>query len=258
MEAWREELYQTLRHSVEGSTWKDHKYIAIVDGKYIYPEDVQNGSTTSSSTSDTTSTASATNSTVTPSKTPKKVKKQKDKSGNNIDVTDKGSVKTYKELPTDPMVGDMYLLEDTNRYVYWTGEIWTPISEETVAEVAPAAAASGGSGTGTKKEKDSGTGGISQDTINKAREAVKKLTSKKTETSSAKTTKPTKVVRDTHQKSWNERKAAGKTTATGKLSSSSTLNSSLMSLASKAVSSLKKSTVSAGAKAVSKARGASR
>ena len=262
MEAWRRELYQTLSHSVEGSTWKDHKYIAIVDGKYIYPEDVQNGSKSTASTSETTAkpassaTASTAASTVTAPKTPKVVKKQKDKDGKDVEVTDKGSVKTYKELPKDPQVGDMYLLEDTKRYVYWTGEIWTPVDETAVAAVAPSGAgAGGGGGSGTKEKKDSGSGGISQDTLNRAREAVKKLTSKNTESSSSKATKSAKTVRDTHQKSWNERKAAGKTAAISKSSSTNTVNSSLRALASKAISSLKKNTVNTGAKAVAKARG---
>ncbi len=252
MEAWRRELYQTLSHSVEGSTWKDHKYIAIVDGKYIYPEDVQNGSKSAASTANTTATTSGTTtatSTVTPPKTPKQVKKQKDKDGKDIDVTDKGSVKTYKELPKDPQVGDMYLLEDTKRYVYWTGEIWTPIDETAVAAVAPSV---GGGGSGTKKEKKSDSSGISQSTLDRAREAVKKLNNKSTAGSSS---KATKAVRDTYQKSWDARKAAGKTPASGKLTSSKAIDSSFRSLVSKAISSLKKSSISAGAKAVAKARG---
>lgn len=30
-----------LRHSAKGTTWGDHKYIAIENGRYIYPEDVK-------------------------------------------------------------------------------------------------------------------------------------------------------------------------------------------------------------------------
>lgn len=31
-----------LMHSVKGSTWKDHKYVRIENGRYIYPEDSHN------------------------------------------------------------------------------------------------------------------------------------------------------------------------------------------------------------------------
>ena len=30
-----------LQHSAKGTTWGDHKYIAIENGRYIYPEDVK-------------------------------------------------------------------------------------------------------------------------------------------------------------------------------------------------------------------------
>lgn len=39
MERWREQLY--LEHSTKGSTWGNHKYIAIKNGRYIYPEDLK-------------------------------------------------------------------------------------------------------------------------------------------------------------------------------------------------------------------------
>lgn len=39
MERWREQLY--LEHSAKGTTWGKHKYIAIKNGKYIYPEDLK-------------------------------------------------------------------------------------------------------------------------------------------------------------------------------------------------------------------------
>lgn len=259
METWRQELYHSLKHSVEGSEWKDHKYIAIVDGKYIYPEDVKNGSkspaTTSSTPTNTTSTTG--NSKVTPPTTPKKVKKQKDKSGKDIDVTDKGSVASYKDLPTDAQVGDMYLLEDTKRYCYWNGEKWTPIDESQEAAVGAPVGGGGGSGGGGKEESGANEG-LSKATLDKAREAVKKLTSGKTSS-----TKKAQV--DTHQKSWDQRKAAGKLPASGKLTSSKTvssgkksINNSLKSLVSKALSSLSKSNVNAGAKVVSRFRGAQR
>lgn len=45
MERWREQLY--LEHSAKGTTWGKHKYIAIKNGRYIYPEDLKKKSTTS-------------------------------------------------------------------------------------------------------------------------------------------------------------------------------------------------------------------
>lgn len=266
METWRQELYHSLKHSVEGSEWKDHKYIAIVDGKYIYPEDVKNGSKSPAATSSapiTNTTSTTGSSKVIPPTTPKKVKKQKDKSGKDIDVTDKGSVASYKDLPTDAQVGDMYLLEDTKRYCYWDGEKWTSIDEsQEAAAVAPVggveSGGGSGGGSGRGKEESGANNGLSKATLDKAREAVKKLTSGK-----ASSTKKAQV--DTHQKSWDQRKAAGKLPASGKLTSSKTvssgkksMNNSLKSLVSKALSSLSKSNISAGAKIVSRFRGAQR
>lgn len=39
MERWREQLY--LEHSAKGTTWGRHKYVAIKNGRYIYPEDLK-------------------------------------------------------------------------------------------------------------------------------------------------------------------------------------------------------------------------
>lgn len=33
----------TLRHSAEGSTWKDHKYIKRINGTYYYPKSYEGG-----------------------------------------------------------------------------------------------------------------------------------------------------------------------------------------------------------------------
>lgn len=226
MESWRNELYNSLSHSTEGSTWKDHKYIAIVDGRYIYPEDVQNGQNSTASAAPATTTTTQT-STVTPPTSPKKVKKQKDKSGNAIDVTDKGSVKTYKDLPKDPNIGDMYLLEDTKRYCYWNGEIWTPI-DESAAEAAGATpigegvGSGGGSGSRGGKKEDA-VNGISQDTIDRARSAVKGMTISKKKT--------VKLNPDTgvSSLSGSRQVQTGKNSAKG----------SLKNLASKAISTIK-------------------
>ena len=137
MESWRQELYNTLSHSVEGSTWKDHKYVAIVNGKYIYPEDLKkekgiyattgtiNGASktskaSSGSSSSGSSTATSENQTTAVNP-------------DSISYTDKGKVKSYRYLPKDPAIGDVYYLEDTKQKVYWNGEIWTPYVEKKTA-----------------------------------------------------------------------------------------------------------------------------
>ena len=138
MESWRSELYQTLSHSIEGSTWKDHKYIAIVNGKYIYPEDVDKdkgyynttghinrvSKISKSSKTSTKSYSSGSSSESSSNKQSTAVNPE------SITYTDRGSVKSYKFLPEDPAIGDVYLLEDTKQKVYWDGEIWTPYSEQ--------------------------------------------------------------------------------------------------------------------------------
>ena len=165
MESWREELYRSLRHSVEGSTWKDHKYIDIVDGRYIYPEDVQNRNKYGSSVVNNTKSSTTTSATITPPTNPKKVKKQKDKDGKEIEVTDKGSVKDYRYLPKDPAIGDMYLLEDTKRYCYWDGKIWTPIDESGSGTAATTTVAPSGGGYGYTGD----IGNLTEDTIERVR-----------------------------------------------------------------------------------------
>lgn len=245
MEAWRRELYQTLSHSVEGSTWKDHKYIAIVDGKYIYPEDVQNGSSSSAASSQSSvNTASTTKSSsesgkVTPPTTPKKVKKQMASDGKQIDVTDKGSVKSYKELPPSPTVGDMYLLEDTKKYVYWDGEKWTPIEEGKETVSAPTAAPTsggGGGGAGGKKESSE----LSKETTDKVRDVVKKTYSAPKKKAPIPLNAPASSVAGSKQV-----KAGKKAVANG-----------LKSLVSKAVSSIKNTKLyKAGSKLIVKLKG---
>lgn len=132
MESWRNELYNSLSHSVEGSTWANHKYVAIINGRYIYPEDLQkeraskSGIVTggvktvkSSGSSSNSSTSNAQASSETEAANPKTIK-----------YTDKGKVKNYRHLPKEPDIGDVYLLEDTKQKVYWNGEIWTPYKEK--------------------------------------------------------------------------------------------------------------------------------
>lgn len=36
-------MSEYIKHSAKGTTWGKHKYIAIRNGRYIYPEDVQGG-----------------------------------------------------------------------------------------------------------------------------------------------------------------------------------------------------------------------
>lgn len=195
MESWRNELYNSLSHAAEGSTWKDHKYVAIIDGKYIYPEDVQGMSSGNSDVDSAKTTYATKNKDKTIRKaTNKEGPKQKTYDGKVIKTVDKGSVKNYKDLPEDPIEGDMYFLENTQVQVYWNGKIWTPIvkSEQkkktattttTATTAAPTASSgyySGGSGRSKKASKSSnssGSSGLSQATIAKAREAFAKLSS---------------------------------------------------------------------------------
>ena len=47
MNVFNESIYRShLEHSQKGQTWSKHKYIAIKNGRYIYPEDLQKGGTT--------------------------------------------------------------------------------------------------------------------------------------------------------------------------------------------------------------------
>lgn len=47
MNVFNESIYRShLEHSQKGQTWGKHKYIAIKNGRYIYPEDLQKGRTT--------------------------------------------------------------------------------------------------------------------------------------------------------------------------------------------------------------------
>lgn len=44
MNVFNESIYKShLEHSTKGQTWSKHKYIAIKNGRYIYPEDLQKG-----------------------------------------------------------------------------------------------------------------------------------------------------------------------------------------------------------------------
>lgn len=44
-----------LRHSAEGTTWKKHRYVKVVDDKYYYPDDYEGGRHISSLKSKTSS-----------------------------------------------------------------------------------------------------------------------------------------------------------------------------------------------------------
>lgn len=159
MESWRSELYQTLSHSIEGSTWKDHKYVAIVNGKYIYPEDLKNGGSASKSGiisgavktikgSESSSTAASASSNASGS-AQSSSSESTAQNPKNIKYNDKGKVKSYRHLPKDPEIGDVYYLEDTKQKVYWNGEIWTPYAEKKKK----------GGGKGGGGDKDSGDPG---------------------------------------------------------------------------------------------------
>lgn len=178
MESWRHELYTTLSHSIEGSTWKDHKYVAIIDGKYIYPEDLKKMNS-SERASVTSNNSRWVNSNKTSSKSEKKETLVDLDAKGNIVKVDKGSVKSYKDLPEDPEVGDMYYLEDTKTKVYWDGNMWTPVEDEEEQEQKPKKITGGGGGD--KKETSES---ISNDVISRAREAMQKLMNKRSSGSS--------------------------------------------------------------------------
>lgn len=132
MESWRNELYNSLSHSVEGSTWANHKYVAIINGRYIYPEDLQKERASKSGivtggTKTVKSSGSSSNSSTDNAQT---FSEKEAANPKTIKYTDKGKVKNYRHLPKEPDIGDVYLLEDTKQKVYWNGEIWTPYKEK--------------------------------------------------------------------------------------------------------------------------------
>ena len=240
MEAWREELYRMInrpiKHSVEGSTWEDHKYIAIVDGKYIYPEDLKSGNSSSSSstTSTTTGSGSSSGQTVTTTTTSSSGKKISVK----ITLTDKGEVDSYKDLPEDPAIGDMYTIKNggvntkTNKKtttttgkvkVYWTGESWQPVTEEDDTKKTTSDDSSDSSDTTTytssskKKTEDS----VSKKTVERAKNVVA-------------TKKNTRVVKLTTSEA-----AKSSTTTKGK----NFVSSAIKNVANKVVSAVKSSKV---------------
>ena len=114
MESWRNELYNSLSHSVEGSTWKEHKYVAIVNGKYIYPEDLKEDTTTTSSNPNKKSYALDLGE-IQNNKASQKSTKTTDIDG--IKIKDKGHILNRNYLPKEPEIGDMYFIEDTQQNV---------------------------------------------------------------------------------------------------------------------------------------------
>ncbi len=186
MESWREELYHgviselraRIREGAGGSgtsnsskerggwTWKNHRYVRIENGRYIYPEDLKqnknkndNGETNSNMSdslkekllnANYSSVLARQQSANQGASTKKKKSSGRSSSSSKssastttenkpkIPTVDKGSVKSFDDLPKDSQVGDLYLITDLNRKVYWDGQMWVP--EETNGIQAPTSA----------------------------------------------------------------------------------------------------------------------
>ena len=158
MEFWRHELYNTLSHSVEGSSWKDHKYVAIVNGKYIYPEDLKENTDRPSSNPNTKSYALTLDKEQL-DKT-KKISTKIDTS--KIEKKDKGRLLNKNYLPTNPEIGDMYTLNDTGQQIVWTGNEWAVIKASSI----------GGSGSGGGATTAGNYGKLKPETIARIRNII--------------------------------------------------------------------------------------
>ena len=230
MEAWREELYHGVisdlknRISVSvggtsagasttsskssqrgGWSWKNHKYIRVENGKYIYPEDLNKKSKKTSSLSDSlkerlknANYSAVLKKKVTTTESSKKKSSSRKSSGGSkssasaatentpkIPTVDKGSVKSFDDLPKDPHVGDLYLITDLNRKVYWDGQMWVP--EETNGIQSSISA--------TTSNNSGSTASIGSKTDSKSAETVKKVETAINQTFS----KPVSEVADTPQ-----------------------------------------------------------
>lgn len=168
MESWREELY----HSVEGSAWKDHKYIAIINGKYIYPGDVINGKNKSYANKTGSSVSGATSSmNASDNKSTKKKNFKVEKQGKK--PVFKGFIADESHLPANPILNDAYCLANTNQYVRWNGSAWEPYTPTAAKKKAKKAAVQY-VGTVKKKSKSTKDSGISSETAERVRKVLKK------------------------------------------------------------------------------------
>ena len=182
MERWRQELY----HSVKGSEWEDHKYIAIVNGKYIYPEDVKNAGKNSYSNKGS---ASLGGSGATTTRTGSSVTSKKF-TVNHDGTTPyfKGNIADASHLPKVPSINDVYYLADTKSYVIWDGNNWKDyVPPETKKSSSSSSSSDTSSDTSSstytgssKKKKSSKSSGVSKETTSRARTAVSATKSKRT------------------------------------------------------------------------------
>lgn len=138
-------MVRVIRHSNEGSTWKEHKYVAIINGRYIYPEDLKSGSNSSYNTGNVSPASSNTSGSPANSSGSGGNSSSAPVDSANIIKVDKGSVKSYRFLPKNPEIGDMYLLENTKVKVFWNGSTWEPVNEKKKKK-------GGGIGGGSREE----------------------------------------------------------------------------------------------------------
>ena len=121
--------------------WKEHKYIAIENGKYIYPEDLKKRNRADARIAAIDARDSGKKAEpVTETKTQKQVwnynqasqKKEEAKTEQTITKKFKGSVDSYAYLPKNPEVGDTYYLENDMIRVCWNGKGWAKVDKEPI------------------------------------------------------------------------------------------------------------------------------
>lgn len=169
MESWRQELYHSFRHAAEGSTWKDHKYIAIVDGRYIYPEDVQNAGKNSYSNTSSAKSGGASASYNSSSKKTTSKNFKIEKRGDKPYI--KGNIEDETHLPKNPAKNDVYYVVDKRGYLLWDGSNWV---DYTPPESNKKSENNANAGT-LQRKSSSGNTTLSKETIARARAAINKL-----------------------------------------------------------------------------------
>ncbi len=120
--------------------WKDHKYIAIENGKYIYPEDLKKRDRADARIAAIDARDSGTKNQA-PAESAKQTKpvwnynqaetkKEEKKETPAIIQKFKGSVDSYAYLPKKPEVGDVYYLENDQIRVCWNGKGWAKVDKK--------------------------------------------------------------------------------------------------------------------------------
>lgn len=120
--------------------WKDHKYIAIENGKYIYPEDLKKRDRADARIAAIDARDSGTKNQA-PAESAKQTKpvwnynqaetkKEEKKETPTIVQKFKGSVDSYAYLPKKPEIGDVYYLENDQIRVCWNGKGWAKVDKK--------------------------------------------------------------------------------------------------------------------------------